>query len=105
MILDEDSDIPTAHVPKWVPNPEDVGDEHRHRAADIGARGFDDVAGDHSAALSDRRDDLECFRPLHPHLSPSPEGLEPNDVYALTVRENAGLDLHHLELVPPESAH
>ena len=43
---------------------------------------------------------LSDFRPLQPHLSPSPDGLELNDVYALTIVEDAGLELNHIELVP-----
>jgi len=43
---------------------------------------------------------LANFRPLHPHLAPSPEGLELTDLYALTIRENAGLEINHVELTP-----
>ena len=43
---------------------------------------------------------LSDFRPLQPHLSPSPDGLELNDVYALTIIEDAGLELNHIKLVP-----
>ena len=43
---------------------------------------------------------LSSFRPLQPHLSPSPDGLEVNDVYALTIIEDAGLELNDIELVP-----
>ena len=42
------------------------------------------------------------FRPLKPYLSPSPDGLKLNEVYSLTLIENAGLELNHVELVPPE---
>ena len=45
---------------------------------------------------------LASFRPLHPHLAASPEGLELTDVYALTVKEDAGLEINHIELVPRE---
>ena len=45
---------------------------------------------------------LSDFRPLQPHLSPSPDGLELNDVYALTVIEDADLELNHIELVPAQ---
>ncbi len=43
---------------------------------------------------------LANFRPLHPHLDASPEGLELTDVYALTVQEDAGLEINHIELTP-----
>jgi len=43
---------------------------------------------------------LTDFRPLHPRLAISPEGLELTDIYALTIREDAGLEIHHIELVP-----
>lgn len=43
---------------------------------------------------------LTDFRLLHPHLAASPEGLELTDVYALTVKEDAGLEINHIELVP-----
>jgi ferric-dicitrate binding protein FerR (iron transport regulator) len=43
---------------------------------------------------------LSEFRPLPPQLSFSPEGLELTDVYALTIQEDAGLEIHHIELVP-----
>jgi len=45
---------------------------------------------------------LSAFRPLQPELSTSPEGLELTDVYALTIKEDAGLEIHHIELVPQE---
>ncbi len=45
---------------------------------------------------------LANFRLLHPHLASSPEGLELTDVYALTVSEDAGLEINHIELVPGE---
>jgi ferric-dicitrate binding protein FerR (iron transport regulator) len=38
------------------------------------------------------------FHPLQPALSSSPEGLELTDVYALTIQEDAGLEIHHIEL-------
>ncbi len=44
---------------------------------------------------------LEKFRPLQPELSATPEGLELTDVYALTVKEDAGLEINHIELTPP----
>ncbi len=40
------------------------------------------------------------FHPLQPELSSSPEGLELTDVYALTIHEDAGLEIHHVRLVP-----
>lgn len=43
---------------------------------------------------------LGKFQPLQPDLSASPEGLELTDVYALTIREDAGLEINHIELVP-----
>lgn len=43
---------------------------------------------------------LSSFRPLHPQMAVSPDGLEILEVYALTVIEDAGLELTHLELVP-----
>lgn len=43
---------------------------------------------------------LKDFRPLQPHLSASPDGLELTDIYALTIREDAGLEINHVELVP-----
>lgn len=46
---------------------------------------------------------LSSFRPLNPKLSPSPDGLELTDLYALTVREDAGLEINHIELVPRQS--
>ncbi len=45
---------------------------------------------------------LTRFRPLHPHLSSSPDGFELTDVYALTVRDDAGLEINHIELLPQE---
>ena len=47
---------------------------------------------------------LSDFRPLQPNLSPSPDGLELNDVYALTIVEDANLELNHIELVPAQPA-
>jgi hypothetical protein len=38
------------------------------------------------------------FHPLQPELSSSPEGLELTDVYALTIQEDAGLEIQHIEL-------
>lgn len=43
---------------------------------------------------------LSDFRPLHPQLASSPDGLELTDVYALTIVEDAGLEIHHIELLP-----
>ncbi len=43
---------------------------------------------------------LASFRPLQPQLAGSPEGLELTDVYALTLEEDVGLEIHHIELVP-----
>ena len=43
---------------------------------------------------------LANFRPLHTHLAASPEGLELTDVYALTINDDAGLEINHIELVP-----
>jgi len=40
------------------------------------------------------------FRPLQPQLSAKPDGLELMDVYALTIREDAGLEIHHIALIP-----
>ncbi len=45
---------------------------------------------------------LADFRALQPQLSFSPDGLELRDVYALTVKEDAGLELNHIELSPPD---
>lgn len=44
---------------------------------------------------------VSAFRPLQPELSPSPAGLELNDIYALTVVEDAGLELHRVEITLP----
>ena len=43
---------------------------------------------------------MSAFRPLHPELSPSPVGLELNDIYALTIVEDAGLELNRIEVLP-----
>jgi hypothetical protein len=43
---------------------------------------------------------LSSFRVLHPQLAVSPDVLEIVDVYALTVREDAGLEIARIELVP-----
>ena len=45
---------------------------------------------------------LANFRPLHPHPTAPPEGWELTDVYALTVKEDEGLEINHIELVPGE---
>ena len=42
---------------------------------------------------------LSLFRPVGPQLSSTPEGLELSDVYALTIIEDAGLEIHHVELL------
>jgi hypothetical protein len=61
-------------------------------------------------ALSPRGDTWEVslplseFRPLQPQLSFSPVRLELTDVYALTIQEDAGLEIHHMELRPARSA-
>jgi len=41
---------------------------------------------------------LGDFRPRHPQLASWPDGLELTDVYALTIREDAGLEITHIEL-------
>jgi len=46
---------------------------------------------------------LANFHPLHPHLAESPEGLELTDVYALTINEDAGMEINHIELLPLKS--
>jgi len=46
---------------------------------------------------------LADFRPLHSHLAASPDGLELTDVYALTINEDAGLEINHIELLPLKS--
>ena len=43
---------------------------------------------------------LKNFRPLYPQLALSVEGLELTDVYALTIRDDAGLEINHVELQP-----
>lgn len=43
---------------------------------------------------------LADFRPLQPQLASSPDGLELTDIYALTIEEDAGLEINHVELVP-----
>ena len=45
---------------------------------------------------------LSDFHPLHPHLAVSPEGLELTDVYALTIANDASLEITRIELVPPK---
>lgn len=42
------------------------------------------------------------FRPLQPQPAATPEGLELYDLYALTIQEDAGLEIHHVEVIPPE---
>ena len=46
-------------------------------------------------------DDLSCcrFRPVGPRLSSTTQGLELSDVYALTIIEDAGLEMHQVELL------
>lgn len=44
---------------------------------------------------------LAAFRPLHPELSPSASGLELSDIYALTVIDDAGLELSRIEVIAP----
>ena len=41
------------------------------------------------------------LRPLHPELSATPDGLEITDIYALTVIEDAGLELQRIEVLLP----
>ena len=43
---------------------------------------------------------LSDFRPLQPQFSTSPDGPELTDIYALTIQEDAGLEINHIELVP-----
>jgi hypothetical protein len=43
---------------------------------------------------------LANFRALHPHLAVSPDDLELTDVYALTINDDAGLEINHIELLP-----
>jgi hypothetical protein len=43
---------------------------------------------------------LSEFRPLQPQFSTSPDGLELTDIYALTIGEDAGLEVNHVELLP-----
>lgn len=43
---------------------------------------------------------LGDFRPLHPQLAASPDKLELTDVYALTIEQDAGLEINHIELLP-----
>lgn len=43
---------------------------------------------------------LTEFRPLHPQMASSPDGLELTDVYALTIVEDAGLEIFSMELAP-----
>jgi len=47
---------------------------------------------------------LRNFHPLHPQLASSPDGLELTDVYALTIQEDAGLEIHSIELLSGEAA-
>lgn len=41
---------------------------------------------------------LSAFQPLQPQLSSSPAGLELNDLYALTVGRDAGLEIHEFRV-------
>jgi hypothetical protein len=43
---------------------------------------------------------LSEFRPLQPQFSTSPDGLVLSDSYALTIGEDAGLEVNHVELLP-----
>ena len=43
------------------------------------------------------------FRPLQPELSDTPAGLELAGLYALTILEDAGLEIHAIELLPGEA--
>lgn len=43
---------------------------------------------------------LKSFRLLHPQMASSPDGLELTDVYALTIVEDAGLEIYSMELAP-----
>jgi hypothetical protein len=45
---------------------------------------------------------LSRFHALQPGLSASPIGLELTDVYALTIQEDAGLEINSIELLPQE---
>ncbi len=47
---------------------------------------------------------LRDFRPLNPQLASSPDALELTDVYALTIKDDARLEIYHIELVPEEPA-
>jgi hypothetical protein len=44
---------------------------------------------------------LADFHPLHPRLATGVDGLELTDVYALTVNDDVGLEIHHIELLGP----
>ncbi|MFM7817253.1 MAG: hypothetical protein ACKPGI_09825 [Verrucomicrobiota bacterium] len=43
-----------------------------------------------------------AFRSLQPKLYPGARDLEVIDIYALTLREDAGLELHQVEVLPGE---
>lgn len=43
---------------------------------------------------------ISDFRSLQPKLYPDAQGLEVIDIYALTLREDAGLELHKVEVLP-----
>jgi hypothetical protein len=42
---------------------------------------------------------LSAFKSLHPQLAPTPDTLELTDVYALTILEDAGLEITEIELI------
>ncbi len=48
---------------------------------------------------------LDDFLPLFPQLAASPEGLELTDVYALTINDDAGLEISEIELISESSDH
>jgi len=45
---------------------------------------------------------ISAFRSLQPKLYPGAQDLEVIDIYALTLRENAGLEPHQVEVLPGE---
>jgi hypothetical protein len=46
---------------------------------------------------------LDRFKALYPQLNQAAGGLQLIDVYALTVQEDAGLEILGVELIPPNS--
>ena len=56
----------------------------------------------HSGDLIQVDLNLNQFRPLQANQASSPEGLEINDIYALTIQEDAGLRIHWIEILPSE---